>query len=199
MKALLRRSLVAVVGSVTLLFASTAFAEGEACYNDDDCPGGGLTCGGDVCNWTKSNPNPDGMKAFTCNPAGSQTPVGKDGWCTTDDDCKCKSLGAKCVAPYCTFTKPSDAPAGSGGSGAGGSSGTAGTTSTAGTGTAGTGTAGTGTAGTGTGTAGTGPASGGGSSDSGGCSVGGATSTGAGMALALGALGLGVAFARRRR
>lgn len=177
MKALRRGLLSTLFGSVALLASSVALADGEECINDIDCPG--AECGGPVCNWSK----PQGMK-YTCNPAGSQT-KGSDGWCTTDADCKCKGQGAVCHAPYCSFTKASDAPAG-GGSGAGGSASTAGTTSTAGTGTAGTGTAGTGNT----------PAP---AKDEGGCSFGGATNTGSGMALALGALGLGVAFARRRR
>jgi hypothetical protein len=75
---------------------------GAACYNDDDCPGS--ACGGEVCNWTKTATTPIGMKSFYCNAAGTQ-PDGKDGWCTTDADCKCVSQGAKCIAPYCTFTR----------------------------------------------------------------------------------------------
>lgn len=190
MKALLRRSLVALASGWTLLFASTAFAEGEPCFNDTDCPN--PACGGDVCNWNKSSPNPVGDKVFYCQPAG-MSPKGSDGWCTAasgDVHCKCAGVGAKCLGTYCSFTKASDAPPGTGGSGTAGSSSTAGT---AGTGTAGTGTAGTGTAGTGTTTPA--PAK----EDDGGCSVGGATNQGAGIALALGAIGLGVAFARRRR
>lgn len=71
------------------------------CFNDSDCPG--WTCGGDVCNWSKISPNPQGQKIFLCNPAGTD-PQGMDGWCTTDADCKCRAQGARCVAPYCSFT-----------------------------------------------------------------------------------------------
>jgi MYXO-CTERM domain-containing protein len=173
MKALLRRLLTTLLGSVAFLASSAAMADGEACYNDIDCPG--AECGGAVCNWSKSAAMPMGDKTFACNPAGSQTPTGSDGWCTTTDDCKCKGLGAICVQPYCTFTKPSEAPAG-GGTGAGG------TASTAGAGTA---------AG---GTASTPPAA-----EEGGCSVASPASTGSSVALALGLIGLGAAFARRRR
>jgi MYXO-CTERM domain-containing protein len=184
MKALLRGTLATLLGSVSLFVASTALADGEACFNDDDCPG--TACGDPVCNWSKAAKMPMGDKVFACNPAGSQTPVGKDGWCTTDDDCKCKAEGAKCVAPYCTFTKPM---AGSGGTGAGGS-GTAGMTSTAGT----TATAGAATTPT-AGTSGTSkPAE-----ESSGCSVSMPGSSNSALALGVGLLGLGFALARRRR
>jgi MYXO-CTERM domain-containing protein len=177
----LRASLVTAFGSLTLLWASAAFAAGEACFNDDDCPGGGAVCGGDVCNWTKPHPMATGDKPYTCNPAGTD-PKGRDGWCTDDSDCKCKAEGATCkVPPYCTFTKPSDAPP-AGGTGAGGSSGTSGSTSTAGTGTA--------TAGTGSTPA---PA------DDGGCSVSAPGGSAGGVLAALGLLGLGATLARRRR
>jgi len=193
MKAFFRGSLATLVGSVALFSASTAFADGEPCINDTDCPGNGMTCGGDVCNWTKMHPTASGM--FTCNAAGSQTPVGHDGWCTTVDNCKCKGEGATCVAPYSTFTKPQ--AGGTGGTGAGGSpaggspSTTAGTTST----TAGMTSTTAGTTSTTAGTAST-PAA---SSDSGGCSVSGPIGTRGGAALALGVLGLGFALSRRRR
>src|SRR3954465_711025 len=104
MKALLRGSLATLVGSVSLFVASTALADGEACFNDIDCPG--TACGDAVCNWKKPATTPMGSKTFACNPAGSQTPVGADGWCTTTADCKCAGQGAVCKAPYCTFTKP---------------------------------------------------------------------------------------------
>jgi MYXO-CTERM domain-containing protein len=172
-----------LVGSVTLFVASTALADGEACFNDIDCPG--TACGDAVCNWTKSAATPMGDKTFACNPAGSQ-PATKDGWCTKDSDCKCAGQGATCKAPYCTFTKPM---AGAGGTGAGGTASTAGTSSTAGAAT---------TAGTGTTTAGTGstPAP---AEDSGGCSLSVPGGTNTGLALGVGLLGLGLAFARRRR
>ncbi len=80
---------------------------GAACFNDIDCPGS--ACGNEVCNWTKTAAAPIGMKAFLCNPAGTQ-PKGLDGWCTTDADCKCLAQGAKCRAPFCTFTRAEDGP-----------------------------------------------------------------------------------------
>lgn len=187
MKASLRTSLATLVGSVALFIAPAAYAVGEPCYNDTDCPN--AACGGDVCNWAMSHPMPDGMKAYTCVAAGTD-PKGQDGWCTYDsmapdphEHCKCKGVGAKCVGVHCTFTKPDQAPPGGGG-GTGGS-GTAGAPSTAGTGTAGSGTAGTGTK----------PAP----ADEGGCSVSVPGGTNTGIALGVGLLGLGLAFARRRR
>lgn len=189
MKALLRRSLVSMIGSVTLLCASSAFAaDGDPCYNDDDCPN--PACGGEVCNWGKQSPRPSGTKIFYCQTAG-QDPKGMDGWCTTVDNCKCKATaGVMCTASHCTDT---GTPIASGGTGAGGSA--AGGSSAGGSSAAGTGTT---TAGTGTTTAGTGttPAK----EDSGGCSVGGSENSGAAtMALVFGALGLGITLARRRR
>lgn len=178
MNVMLRRSMASLVGLVALMVAPAAFADGEPCFNDTDCPG--AECGGAVCNWMKAHPAPVGDKAYTCNPAGTQS-KGSDGWCTTDDHCKCKAQGAKCVTVYCTFTKATDAPVGTGGTGAGGSASTAGMPAAAGTGTAGTGT--------------TPPAE----EESGGCSVASPASTGGGIALALGVIGLGAAFARRRR
>jgi len=73
------------------------------CYNDTDCPGS--ACGGDVCDWTKSHPRPIGDKVFLCAPASAMN-RGHDGWCTTDANCKCASVGAKCIAPYGSFTLP---------------------------------------------------------------------------------------------
>ncbi len=90
-----------VVGS--FLFASAfASAQTMSCVNDDDCPE--PQCGGQVCDWNKG---------LLCYPAG-QDPAGKDGWCSTTEDCKCKGLGAVCVGVYCTFTRPQDAPASGG-------------------------------------------------------------------------------------
>ena len=90
--------------------------QGRACDNDLDCPddGGfplpdGSKCGGEVCNRSRLSPSPVGNKIFWCNWAGSNA-QGQEGWCTTDADCKCRGFGAKCVAPYCTFTRASDAP-----------------------------------------------------------------------------------------
>jgi MYXO-CTERM domain-containing protein len=189
MKALLRGSLATLVGSVALFVASTALADGEACYNDIDCPG--TACGDAVCNWTKTAKMPVGEKVFGCNPAGSQTPVGRDGWCTTDADCKCKAEGATCQLdtpakqPYCTFTKPPGA--GTGGTGAGGT-GTAGTATTAGT-----------TSAAGTASGGSAPTTPAPAADSGGCSLSVPGGSNTALALGVGLLGLGVAFARRRR
>src|SRR5436190_23490069 len=106
MKASLRASFAALASSVALLVASTALADGEACFNDDDCPG--TACGDAVCNWSKMSATPMDEKVFFCNPAGTQTPKGHDGWCTVDADCKCMAQGAKCVGTYCSFTKASD-------------------------------------------------------------------------------------------
>jgi MYXO-CTERM domain-containing protein len=191
MKALFRGSFATLVGSVALFVASTALADGEACYNDIDCPG--TACGDAVCNWTKTPAMAVGMKTFACNPAGSQTPVGHDGWCTTDADCKCMGQGAKCqqpTLPYCTFTKPMG---GTGGSGAGGSASTGGSTATAGASTAGM----TSSGGT-TATGGTG-SNAGAKDDGGGCSVSVPGGANTGLALGVGLLGLGIVFARRRR
>ncbi len=200
MKAMLRRAAGSLVASATLLLAPVALAEGEACYNDIDCPGnGGDVCGGDVCNWSKTTKTPVGDKIFYCNPAGTQ-PKSQDGWCTPangDADCKCRGEGAKCVGTFCTFTKPSDAPGGGGTpSGGSGGSDTGGSTTggtSAGTATGGAATAGAATAGTGT-TPTTPPAE-----DDGGCSVSAANTSGSGAALALGLVGLGAMLARRRR
>jgi MYXO-CTERM domain-containing protein len=186
MKALLRASLASVLGSAALFVAPVALAAGEPCINDTDCPG--AECGGEVCNWNK----PQGEK-FTCNPAGTTPPQGtspKDGWCTTVDNCKCKAQGALCgaTAPYCSFTQP---PAGTGGTSSGGTPATtAGTAAT----TAGTGT--TPTAGTSSGGTGAKPPA---SDDGGGCSLSVPGGTNTGLALGVGLVGLGLAFARRRR
>lgn len=207
MNALLRSSLATVVGCWMLSLSSVALAEGEPCYNDDDCPGGGgNVCGGDVCNWGKMSASPQGDKIFYCNPAGTGS-KGQDGWCTDDSDCKCKAQGAKCIAPYCTFTKASDAPAGTGGSAAGGSAagGSAAGGSAAGGSAAGGSAAGSGTtAGSssvaGAGGTGTTPQPQPAPKDEGGCSVGTpGNAAGGGALLALCAAGLGFAVARRRR
>jgi hypothetical protein len=166
MKALLRGSLSGLVGCVTLLFASAAFAEGEACYDDTDCPN--PACGGDVCNWGKLAATGDGRKIFYCQPAGREA-KGMDGWCTTNENCKCAATGATCVSTHCTDT---GTPAASGGSGAGGSApGTAGAATTAGA-----------------------PAK----EDDGGCSFSGPCRSNDAL-WALGLAGLGVALVRRRR
>ena len=189
MNALLRRSVAIWVGSVALFAASTALAEGEACFNDTDCPG--TACGDAVCNWNKQSATPSGMKTFYCNPAGTD-PVGADGWCTTNADCKCMGEGAVCTAPHCSFTK---APAGTGGAssgGGGGATSTAGATST----TAGATSTTAGATSTTAGAPSTTPAS---SSDSGGCSISVPGKTPSRVAAALAMIGLGLTFARRRR
>ena len=155
-----RTKMMLLTGLVCLFAAGTAAAQTATCVNDDDCPT--ATCGGDVCDWSV-------LGQMTCKAAGMH-PKGQDGWCTTTDDCKCRDMGATCVAAYCTFTRPCDAP-GAAGCATGGTSG------------------GTGTGGT-TGTAG----SGGG--DDGGCSVAATAPTAASTLLV--AIGL-LAFARRRR
>lgn len=85
----------AVLGVALAFFTKDA----AACTNDVDCPD--PSCGGQVCKWSSSGHN--------CVAAGTD-PAGTDGWCTVDSDCKCFGLGARCAAPHCTFTKPSDAP-----------------------------------------------------------------------------------------
>ena len=173
---MIRWSILAALGCVL----AAGSAQATACLNDVDCPE--PACGGQVCDYIAA-------PTQTCKPAGTQ-PKGSDGWCTTDDDCKCKSLGATCVSAFCTFTKPSDAPSGGGGK----SGGTAGATGAAGSTTAGTG----GSPATGTGGS---PAAGHSGSDggsSGGCSVAGSSAPVTWVALSvLG--GLVVAVRRRRR
>ena len=146
---------------VCLLGAGRAQAQAPACNVDKDCPGD-ANCGGDVC--TKSS------GGAMCTHAGEAYPSGvADGYCLTDDDCKCKSLGATCLGLFCSFTLPPD----------GGSAGTGGST-------------GTGGSGTGTGSAGTSGGGGGG-----GCSVTGAPSIGWASGLAL--LGAALIRRRSRR
>jgi MYXO-CTERM domain-containing protein len=161
-----------LIGLCTLMLAGTAAAASNpaTCTNDDDCVAT-PQCGGDVCDWNDSTA---GMK---CKPAGSY-PKLMDGWCTTDDDCKCKDMGATCdgATLRCTFTRPCDAPS-AGGCNTGGSSGTGGSTGTGGSGATGTG------------------GTGGGNSDSGGCSVSGGATADWSLLLA----GLGLLFASRRR
>lgn len=171
----IRWSILAALGCV--LAAGNARA--TTCVNDVDCPN--PACGGEVCDYIAD-------PTLTCKPAGTQ-PKGMDGWCTTDADCKCKSLGATCVSFFCTFTKPSDAP-----SGGGGHAGTAGSTGAAGSTTAGTG----GSPATGTGGSAAAGHSGSNNDSSGGCSVAGSSAPVTWFALSvLG--GLVVAVRRRRR
>ena len=191
MNASLRRSVATLVGSVALLVAPAAFAVGEQCFNDTDCPN--PACGGDVCNWGMPHPMAmmDDPKPYTCVAAGSTgKPKGSEGWCSnmmTHEHCKCKDLGAKCVSVYCTFTKPSDAPAG-GGMSTGGS----------GTATAGAATGGAGTAGT-TSSAGAPPTPQAPPGDSGGCSVQIPGHDNTPIAVGIGLLGLTLVLARRRQ
>jgi MYXO-CTERM domain-containing protein len=108
-----------LIGLGCVLATGTAAAQGNpsTCENDDDCVAT-PQCGGDVCDWNDAT-----SAVHTCKPAGMY-PKGSDGWCTTDDDCKCHSLGATCVNAFCSFTRPCDAP-GAGGcpTGGGGTSG----------------------------------------------------------------------------
>jgi MYXO-CTERM domain-containing protein len=154
-----------LTGLGCLLAAGTAAAQSNpaSCTNDVDCIAT-PACGGDVCDWSTA-------PTMKCKPAGVK-PAGMDGWCTTDDSCKCKGLGATCVAAFCTFTRPCDAPDAGGCTSAGGSSGTGGSTGAAGT------------------------SGGGGGGGGGGCSV--AATAPAGAPALLVAMGL-LAFSRRRR
>jgi MprA protease rhombosortase-interaction domain-containing protein len=169
-----RKTFSLLSGLAFLLVAGAAAAQSNptSCTNDDDCIAT-PECGGDICDWSSTT------SPMKCRPAGTSA-KGMDGWCTTDDDCKCKAMGATCVTAFCTFTRPCDAP-GAAGCGSGGA-----------TGTGGSGATGTG----GSGATGTGGTSGGDSGDSGGCSIA-ATAPTAGSALLI-AIGL-LAFARRRR
>jgi len=162
-----------LAGLACLLAAGKARA--TSCVNDVDCPGN-AACGGDVCNYATGTP--------TCAPAGTG-PKGTDGWCTTNADCKCASLGATCTSDgvYCTFTKPSDAPGAGGTTGTGGSTGIGGTSGSGGS---------TGNAGA-PGSAGSGTSSGGG-----GCTVAGSGPRGGTFALATAAL-IAASIRRRRR
>jgi hypothetical protein len=104
------------VAALAALVWTAAPARAAACARDVDCPG--TECGSQVCDWVTGTP--------TCVPAGSKWPQGADGECATDADCKCAPQGARCFAPFCTFTVPPDAGAGgttgtAGASGAGGS------------------------------------------------------------------------------
>jgi MYXO-CTERM domain-containing protein len=170
-----------LAGLVCLLLAASARAASNptSCQNDIDCVAT-PQCGGDVCDYITA-------PIETCKPQGSQ-PKGGDGWCTVDSDCKCASLGAKCMTDFCTFTKPSDAP----GAGSAGASG--GVAGASGTGAGGSSTGGRSTGGSGP--TSTGGSSSGGSSGGGGCSVGGPVS--GSWSIALGLFGLFAAVRRRR-
>jgi len=156
--------------AITCLFAAgTASAQSNpaTCVNDIDCIAT-PQCGGDICDWSNI------AAGMHCKPAGSQ-PKGQDGWCTTDADCKCKDMGATCVAAFCTFTRACDAP-NAGGCAAGGSTGTGGSGSG--------GSSGTGTAGTS-----------GGGGGGGGCSIGATAPTASSVLL----VALSLLFVSRRR
>jgi len=159
--------------SATLLAPLAAHAATAECMNDIDCKASSQ-CGGDVCSWA--------ALPQKCVPAGT-APKGQDGWCTVDSDCKCMGEGAKCAAPYCTFTTPPGAGgASSGGASSGGSS------------------AGGAAAGGSAGAATAGATAAAPASDSGGCSIVGATSPRGGFAFALGAVcAAALVSARRRR
>ncbi len=171
-----RWMLALAITSGALLAANSAWA---ACVNDDDCPG--TQCGGQICDYSKG---------FSCQPAAAPgTTKGMDGWCTTDDNCKCKGQGATCVGVYCSFTTPPTA--GATGGAAGSTGGASGSTTGGASGSTG-GASGTGGA-TSSSDAGTTPKSG----SSGGCSIASATpSERLGAVIAL--VGL-FAFGRRRR
>lgn len=169
-------SLAAV--AATVLLGGAREASALSCVNDIDCPN--PACGGEVCDWTKQ---------LTCQPAGGAE-AGKDGWCTTDSDCKCMGMGAVCHAPYCTFTLPKSggATGGASGTATGGASGTASGGSS--------GTASGGASGTGTGGASP-PKDSGGSS---GCAIAGSPASGvAGTLAGIALLGLALGARSRRR
>jgi MYXO-CTERM domain-containing protein len=111
--------------SLGLAGGARAATNPASCVNDIQCVAT-PNCGGEVCDFNRT-------PTMTCKAAGTD-PKGADGWCTVDSDCKCFSLGARCVSPYCTFTLPSQAPdAGSAGTGgSAGSGGSGGTTSSGG-------------------------------------------------------------------
>jgi hypothetical protein len=181
MNAIVKLSRSLLLGALlagALGFVTTGRAHAAACTNDIDCKANGSTCGSDVCDWNMG---------MTCQPAGGKK-AGADGWCATDTDCKCFAQGARCTAPYCTFTKASDAPAGSGGTtGHGGSTGAGGSASGGTTGAAGSASGGS----TGTGGSAT-------TSSGGGCAVA-SSSSSAGLAGSLVGLALVVGRLVRRR
>lgn len=95
-----------IIGGATMTLQPPVDS-GVACFNDTDCPYD--ACGGEVCNWSRQAPVPDGMKIFYCNAAGTDA-KSMDGWCTSDADCKCLAQGAKCIGVHCSFTRAADAP-----------------------------------------------------------------------------------------
>lgn len=162
-----------LIAGFCLLFSARVFAASnpDKCVNDIDCVAT-PECGGDVCDYN-SGPS--------CKPAGTG-PVGKDGWCTKDSDCKCFAQGAKCNSNlfYCSFTKaPAGGTGGSSGSGTGGSSGS--------------------DAGSGTGGKATGADGGTSSGSSSGCALAGGAPGAAGLLSGIGLLALVIRRARRRR
>jgi hypothetical protein len=114
------------VGAATALLGSAKGAQAlDECQVDTDCMQD-MVCGGFVCSWTV---DPSGHKCVAATTKDK-------GWCNgADTDCKCMGEGAKCQAPYCTFTQSK--VVGTGGAGGAGGSGT---TGTGGSGTGGTGT-----------------------------------------------------------
>ncbi|HEX3696202.1 MAG TPA: MYXO-CTERM sorting domain-containing protein [Polyangia bacterium] len=159
-----------LIAGLCLLLSGRAFAAPNptSCINDVDCMAT-PTCGGEVCDFTGTG------KCI----AADATKHPMDGWCTSshgDDDCKCKGQGAKCVGFYCTFTLPSQAPAGTGGASAG-------------------------TGGSSAGTGGTSGSTDGGTSSSGssGCSVAGGAPAGLSLIAGLGLIGFAVRRRSRRR
>jgi len=130
-----RRGPGLLVAAALLAAASAATAKvrpPSSCFNDTDCPN--QACGGDVCNWNMMSPFGTPEKPYTCVPAGL-APKGMDGWCSdtfTHEHCKCRAEGAQCLSVYCSFTTPRDAPGGGpvqGGSGQLGGAPTAGSPS----------------------------------------------------------------------
>jgi hypothetical protein len=113
-----------LIAGLCLLLSGRAFAASNpaTCMNDIDCVAT-PQCGGDVCNFN--------VTPHVCAPAGGSA-KGSDGWCSKDSDCKCMAESAKCNIVYCSFTKASDAPAGTGGSSAGTGGSSAGTGGTSG-------------------------------------------------------------------
>jgi uncharacterized membrane protein YgcG len=165
---MIRWSFLAGLAYLLAVGSARAAPNPTSCQNDIDCVAT-PQCGGDVCTYGVT---------MSCTPAGTAA-KGSDGWCTADTDCKCYAQGARCAAPYCTFTKLSDAPDAGSDTGSGGSGGTTGNAGSGGR---------------------TGSAGGGGSNSSGGgnsgCSLAGSAPLGG--SLSLGTLGLAVAMLRRR-
>jgi hypothetical protein len=86
----------------TLLLSSRADAlpiPQQSCSHDSDCVDGdgNALCDGVVCQ--NPNPDPDGGMSGFCT-------VNDPGYCTSDDNCKCKGLGAVCDGNHhCSLTQ----------------------------------------------------------------------------------------------